>query len=281
MEINGPGAPFATLFDEDTTDGSPLPPPFEAIYGRWPLPTPTSRPYVYTNFVTGRDGRVSFAEPGKAGGGPVSGYNRHDIWGMALLRARADAVLIGASALHDAPRHRWTPPAIFPDDGDAWAWLREHEGRAPVPLHVIVTRSGNLDPRSVVLTGEDVPVLVVTTDDGAARARPVADTLPNVRVMTTGDALDYARLARHLHDEHGVATVLSEGGPNIYGGLLTAGVVDDEFITLSPIVVGGSDDQPRPSLIEGVAFSPDDPPRSRLLTLRRAGDFLFMQSRYG
>jgi riboflavin biosynthesis pyrimidine reductase len=66
----------------------------------------------------------------------------------------------------------------------------------------------------------------------------------------------------------------------VYGALLQAGVVDDEFITLSPLVVGASGDRARPSLVEGVAFDPDTPPRSRLLSVRRSGDYLFLHSRY-
>jgi riboflavin biosynthesis pyrimidine reductase len=130
------------------------------------------------------------------------------------------------------------------------------------------------------MTNPEIEVLVVTTDEGAQQAHAVADDQPNVRVLSTSGAIDYVRLAQHVREEYGVATLLSEAGPNIYGGLLAAGVVDDEFVTLSPIVVGGSDEKPRPSLIEGVAFNPDHPPRSRLLTLRRSGDFLFLQSRY-
>ena len=37
---------------------------------------------------------------------------------------------------------------------------------------------------------------------------------------------------------------------------------------------------PRPGLVEGVAFGPDAPPRLRLLSLRRHGDYLFQRARY-
>jgi hypothetical protein len=38
---------------------------------------------------------------------------------------------------------------------------------------------------------------------------------------------------------------------------------------------------PRPGLIEGVAFSASGPPRSRPLSLHRAGDMLFLRARHG
>jgi len=61
---------------------------------------------------------------------------------------------------------------------------------------------------------------------------------------------------------------------------LAAGCLDDEFLTLSPVVVGSAPDAPRPGLIEGVTFPASSHPRSRPVTLHRAGDLLFLRSRY-
>ena len=276
----GPGSPFVCHFDGQDDAGLPLASEFRSIYGRWQLPHVDGRPYTYVNFVMSRDGRVSFNEPGKSSGGPISGDSRHDRWLMGLLRARADAVLVGASALAYAPRHIWTPAGVFPDDAAAWDDLRRAEGRPSMPLHVVVTRSGAMRTQSPVLREPKVQALIVSTDAGLERARASAGDAPNVRFLTMGERIDYPRLLGHLATEYGIRSLLSEAGPRVYGALLAAGVVDDEFVTLSPIIVGSSDQRPRPSLVEGVAFTPDDPPRGRLLSLRRAGDCLFLQSRY-
>jgi len=89
-------------------------------------------------------------------------------------------------------------------------------------------------------------------------------------------------LRRSLHDR-GYGRLLCEGGPRAYGSLLRAGQIDDEFLTLSPIVIGNHPagaGRHRPSLIEGVAFAPGETPVQRLLSVRRAGDLLFLRSRY-
>ena len=281
QSLNGPGSLFVCLFDETGEDGPVLPEEIQAIYGRWPLPAAGERPYTYVNFVTSRDGRVSFNVPGKSSGGPISGFSRHDRWLMALLRARADAVLIGASALGQAPRQTWTGAALIPEDAAAWDELRQIEGRKPVALHVITTRSGTIDERSRVLQDPETPALIVSTDGGVGRAREQVGDAPNVEFLGMGQALDYAKLLRELRGSYGIQTLLSEAGPHVYGALIAAGVVNDEFVTLSPIVAGSSADQPRPGLVEGVAFSPDTPPRTRLLAAYRAGDYLFLHSRYG
>src|SRR5688572_8693419 len=87
--ITGPGSAFELLFDESGPGGRALPPELQQIYGGdWRVPD--NETYVYTNFAVSRDGRVSFDEPGHLSGGDVSGFNTHDRWLMALLRARAD-----------------------------------------------------------------------------------------------------------------------------------------------------------------------------------------------
>ena len=268
------------LFDEEGDEGLVLPPEIQAIYGRWPLPRDHELPYTYVNFVTSRDGRVSFNEPGRSSGGPISGNSQHDRWLMGLLRARADAVLIGANALEYAPRQTWHARAIFPDDAPAWEELRQREGRRPTALHVIATRSGRIRRQSPVLQDPSVPALVVSNDEGLRHAREQIGTAPSVEFLSTGEQLDYRRLVADLGKSYRIRTLLSEAGPHVYAALLEAGVVDDEFLTLSPIVAGNSAGHPRPGLVEGIAFPPDMPPRSRLLAVYRSGDHLFLHSRY-
>jgi riboflavin biosynthesis pyrimidine reductase len=84
-----------------------------------------------------------------------------------------------------------------------------------------------------------------------------------------------------LRTTFGVRSLLSEGGARIYGALIAARLIDETFLTISPIVIGSPPGRPpRPSLVEGVGFGPDDPPRLRLLSLRRAGDYLFQRSAF-
>src|SRR5579871_6855528 len=120
----GPGTPFTVLFDEHDGAGRPLPPEARSLYGDWRLPEPEGRPFVYANFVISHDGRISFALSGAAGGGAVSANNSHDQWLMGVLRARADAVMVGANTLRLEPEHCWTAEAIFPAEAEAFASLR-------------------------------------------------------------------------------------------------------------------------------------------------------------
>ena len=81
-----------------------------------------------------------------------------------------------------------------------------------------------------------------------------------------------------LHDRHGIETILTEGGPGLYASCLADGAVDDEFLTLSPRFLGEPPGNPRPSLLEGAGFTPQTSPLCRLKSLRKVGDFLYLQS---
>ncbi len=278
INVHGPGAPFTTLFDEREF-GTPLPEAFAQIYSAWPLSAPhQERPFTYVNFVMSHDGRVSFSEPGH-GGGDISRRDRHDRWLMGLLRARADAVLVGGSSIVAAGNHIWTPQAVFHEDKHAWETLRAGESRALVPLLVVLTRSGKVPLHAPALDNSDLPVLIATTEQGEARARETLGERSWIRYFVTGDTLDQRAVMHHLRREN-VRTLLVEGGPQIYGSLIKDELIDDAFVTISPIIVGKDREHERPSIVEGAAFPVETPPQLQLLSVHRHGSYLYLHSRY-
>jgi riboflavin biosynthesis pyrimidine reductase len=284
--VISPAAPagwFDVLFDDDDGDGVGLPESFRAVYGGdWRVPA--GAPYVYVNFVVARDGRVSFADPGHLGGGDVSGFDAHDQWLMGLLRARADAVMMGDGTLASEPEHLWTAEFICPAEAEAFAELRRVEERQPTPLTVFVSFQGDLPWDAAIFANPTARTLIATTESGShavEAARPAV--AGQLEVLALGDAeVDLRSLAVVLAKRFGVERLLCEGGPHLYGSLLRARVQFDEFVTLSPIVLGDDDSSEprRPSLVEGVRFDVGRAPHSRLLSLRRADDHLFLRSRY-
>jgi riboflavin biosynthesis pyrimidine reductase len=279
----GPGRAFTLLFDEQTEPGPGLPESFRRVFaGDWRLLEPPGRPYVFVNFAVSRDGRVSFGEPGHMGGADVSGSNRHDQWLMGLLRARADAVLVGDNTLRIEAEHLWTAEYIFPTDHAAFAALRAAERRAMLPLQVFLSMDGDILPTAAVLRHPEMHIIIATTTNGMSRAGRLTSCPARVDVLELGrEHVNIAALMSVLYTDYGVRTVLCEGGPRVYGSLLKAGRVDDEFLTLCPLVIGSaSDQQPRPGLVEGVTFMPGAAPYGRPLSLRRVGDHMFLRSRY-
>ena len=273
--------PFELLFEEKPVEGLGLPAKYADVYGgSWNIPARTDRPYVYSNFVVSRDGRVSFIEEGFNSGGPVAGYDKHDRWLMALLRARADAILIGDMTLKAEPHHLWTADHIFPEAAKGYfAELRTLERRAPQPLHCIVSFDGDI-PETTEAIRQGFPVLIATTAMGEKTAR--AKGFPaNVSIVVLGEKLvDLPKLLELLVSDYDIHTVLCEGGPRLYAHMLAEKLIDEEFLTLSPVVVGEDGDKPRPSLVEGVAFRHNRHPKSLPSSMRRVGHYFYIRATY-
>ncbi len=288
MIVHGPGSPFELFVDSDAggdheesiDGGRGLPAPFRDVYrGDWVLPETASGIYCYSNFVMSHDGRVSFAVPGHEGGGDVSGFNAHDQWLMGLLRARADAVIVGANTLRTESEHLWTSEFIYPADAEGFAALRRHEGRAAAPLQVFVTRTGDVSSDAAAFQQDDLNAVIVTTESGARQVQTMG--LASVEVIIAGShEVDLALGLSELNRRFGVTTVLCEGGPRVYGAFVAARLIDEAFVTLSPVMVGADSDNPRPGLIEGLALPPDSGRRANLISVRRAANHLFVRSAY-
>ncbi len=144
-----------------------LPDQLTRLYGRLTMPPHPDSPHVIANFVASLDGIVSLGIPGKAGGGEISGFNRHDRMVMGLLRAIADIVVIGAGTLRAASvDHLWTADYIFPPLAEAYSQLRTSLGKTESPLNVVVTASGEVDLDRRLFRSGEVCSLLVTTAAG-------------------------------------------------------------------------------------------------------------------
>jgi hypothetical protein len=106
--------PLEALYDVEHGSAVPLPPDLATLYGSLQFQAHRGRPYVMGNFVSTLDGVVTLNMPGQSGGGPISGFNQHDHLVMGLLRAVADAVIVGAGTLRAVQEHRWTAAYIAP-----------------------------------------------------------------------------------------------------------------------------------------------------------------------
>jgi riboflavin biosynthesis pyrimidine reductase len=78
--------------------------------------------------------------------------------------------------------------------------------------------------------------------------------------------------------ERGHRLILFEAGPHTLGTFAAARLIDELFLTFSPVLTGGSA-QTRLSLVEGTEPSIDGLVRGDLLSLRRHQDHLFLRYR--
>ncbi|MBI4307788.1 MAG: dihydrofolate reductase family protein [Chloroflexi bacterium] len=273
-------APLETLYEAGTDEGIdiPLPPDIRTLYGRLHLPLPSKRPYVIGNFVTTLDGVASLNAPGQAGGGEISGFNQHDQMVMGLLRAVADAVIVGAGTLRAVPRHLWTAEYIYPALAEAYEALRASLSRPGPPLNVIVTAQGEIDLTLRVFQSEEAPALIVTTEQGARRLRE-RGVAPSVKIasVTSRGPLSARAILEAVRSGHRSDVVLVEGGPQLIGDFFAEQCLDELFLTLSPQIAGRAASSERPGLVAGKLFAPERPLWGNLVGVKRGGSHLFLR----
>lgn len=191
---------------------------------------------------------------------------------MALLRACADAVVIGAGTMRATPGHLWMPAHVSPDLAASFAELRATLGRSPEPRLVVITTGSDLGLKHPALVKG---ATLLTTKAGADR---IGDGLPASCEMVsvgTGKKLEMNRAVDEV-GKRGFNVVLTEGGPHLMGELIQAGVLDETFVTLSPVLAGRYGER-RLWMVEGVALLPSVPVWSWVLSARRQADFLFLR----
>jgi riboflavin biosynthesis pyrimidine reductase len=281
--ITGVMDEFQILFDhgEDSELMEPA-----SRYGKLGFPSPPAgRPWIYSNFVQTLDGIVSLLGD-DASGADISGL-AEDRWLMDLLRAHADAVMLGMGTLREEqrlgrPRQRGPVFRIL-DAGMQDLRKRLHRGRE---RNVLVTSRADFQMSDyAVFDGTHVDVTVLTTAEGAERLEAQRKShswvdIVAVDVSATGGGVDLQQAVMALKQRYGINYLLCEGGPCLYSGMLMAELIDEKFLTVSPIEVGRLSAQGlRPSVLPEVGFSKEDAVRWSWLSCRRVGDHQFHRFR--
>jgi riboflavin biosynthesis pyrimidine reductase len=180
-------------------------------------------PWLRVNFVSSLDGAVE-----------SDGFSRGlstavDQRVFALLRAHADAVMVGAGTL----RHEGYGPARTGPDLLA---RRKAAGLAEHPTLVIVSAALDLDPSRRVFTEAPVRPIVIAHADAPDDRREALTSVADV-ITCSGSVVDLAVAQTELA-RRGLAQVLCEGGPHLFGSLVAADLVDELCLTVSPLLTG-------------------------------------------
>ena len=263
--------PLQLLYDGGEGSEIALPAELVDLYGG---PFRLDAPSVVANFVSSLDGVVSI--PSETQSSSIIGdRSEADRFVMGVLRACADVVLVGSGTLQGSPMSLWNAERVFPPAADAFAELRAGLDVAPGPQLAVLTASGSIDVAHPAL---EEGALVLTTKCGEAALRGRLPGATEV-VALEGDQEVDVRSAVELLRDVGHGRILSEAGPTVLGSLLAADVLDELFLTISPLVAGRSPSERRLGLVEGRAFLPETRVSGRLTGVRRSGAHLFLRYR--
>jgi riboflavin biosynthesis pyrimidine reductase len=212
-----------------------------------------ARPFTYVNMIATADGRAAIE------GRTHTLGDEADLEMLLELRTLADAVLVGTGTL-DAEGY---DELVRAPDRRA---RRAAAGQAETPAAVLLARRGDLpwDARLFAAAGQ--PVLVYTGESVA----PPAGVAAPVEVVVLDDPSPRAMLADLRR--RGVRALLCEGGPRLNRALLEAGVVDELFLTLAPLLTG---DETEPAIVAGGRLAV--PATLAVQWVLRHGDELFLR----
>jgi len=195
-----------------------------------PQSGPADRPFVLLNMIATADGRATI------GGRTAPIANRADYELFHALRARVDAVMVGAETIRV-------------------------EGYGPMEqLAVVVSRRVELPTHRGLLAAPENRVVIVTPS-------PDAELPPCAASVSYLREADLAAALRRLRTEHGVESIDCEGGPRLNATLVPAGLVDELHLVIAPKLGGGADPL--------TVYSGLGPLDLSLLSLHESGGYLF------
>jgi riboflavin-specific deaminase-like protein len=217
----------------------------------------SDRPYTIVNFIASADGRATFQGRSAPLGDRVDREMFHG------LREQCEAVMAGT---HTIRLERYGRMTRDPERRER----RIRAGREGEPLSCLVTRSGEVPTEAPIFAAPEARIAVF--GPAGMKLEPVAAQVEVVR-LDPGE-LTLTTVMRRLRWDFGIRSLLCEGGPTLFNGLLHERLVDEVFLTLAPKLSGGG-------TAPGVTSGPELPELERLAVVwaLEAADSIYLRYR--
>jgi riboflavin-specific deaminase-like protein len=193
--------------------------------------------------------------------------SKHDMELLLDLRARCDAVMSGARTVDLYPVNLGPGPKRFREK-------RLKRGLAEYNLRIVVSGSGSLNPSAPIFDKRFSPIVLLSSE------RISRQRLKRLKAVATEVAIfgerevDFVQAFEWLERQWNVKRLVCEGGGGLNDGLLRAGLVDEVYVTICPLVFGGRD---APTLADGAGFEKLSAACNlELRSRKRIGDELYL-----
>lgn len=222
----------------------------------------TNRPYTTVILAMSADGKIADTQRQAARFGSSA-----DKVHLERQIATVDAVLFGAATLRAyGTSLTVTNPQLQQQ--------RLQSGKPTQPIHIVASHSGKLAPEMRFFQ-QPVKRWLLTSATGATlwQGRPEFE-----RIL----------IFQTKHGQHGTIAALAKlkalginrlailGGGELVATLLTANLIDEFWLTVCPLLLGGAD---APTPVEGKGFLPSLAPRLKLLEVRTVDQEVFLHYR--
>jgi len=217
-------------------------------------------PFVFINAAMSADGKISTHLRKQV---RISGdldFHRVD-----RLRCETDAIMVGiGTILSDDPS--------LTVKSEEFRRMRLDSGRDENPVRVVIDSLAKTPPNADILRkGAGRRIILVTESATSERVDALSTSGAEVVVADgqDGERVDLAAALKHLHGT-GIRRLMVEGGATLNWSLIEKGLVDEIYVYIGSLVLGGS---VAPTLVDGAGFSNrDDAPLLDLMSIERVDD---------
>jgi 5-amino-6-(5-phosphoribosylamino)uracil reductase len=188
------------------------------------------------------DGKIASAHNMKGRFGSAD-----DLTHLLTVRNQADAILCGGETFR---QHRA---------------IRKGNAQSVPPLQVVLTQQFQLPPDASLFQKSTqqhpaVPILIVSPSPAPPELRQRYPA--HVEWLTTGEGNPVPSILAALKQKN-IGTLSVEGGGQIINLFLEAQAIDEFYLTLCPLFLGGQNDS---ALVSGPGFSISHAPRTEVLS---------------
>lgn len=177
--------------------------------------------------------------------------------------AIADGVLFGNRTLHAyGTTLRVTSPELLQ--------LRQQQGKPPQPVQIVGSRSGQIDP-TLRFFQQPVPRWLLTVDSavGSESIHPAGFD----RILRAGkETIDWVKAFQQL-TTLGIKRLAVLGGGELVASLFAADLIDEIWLTVCPIILGGI---AAPTPVAGRGFLAELAPKLQLLEVQQIEQEVFL-----
>ncbi len=193
------------------------------------------KPHVVCHMMVSLDGRI---HPSRWTDSPDGDRK---LWSAAYEKIHAslegDAWLVGRVTMAEMAKGQPHPPATLPAPGTVARPRPHHFARRDAETYAVAfDRQGKLHFATPDIGGDHVVVLLGPAVSDAHLAELAGDGISYI--VAADEAMDAKALFSVLNEELGIERLLVEGGGNVNGTLLAAGVVDEISVLIAPAIDG-------------------------------------------
>lgn len=237
------------------------------------------RPHITVVLAMSADGKIAdfLHSPARFGSAADRAHLETQI-------AKADGVLFGAQTLRAyGTTLRLTNPILLQQ--------RQQEGKSAQPIHMVCSRSAQLDPNCPFFR-QEVPRWLITTPKAATEWQDRShfdriltppllsphNLLPNhseSQDNQTNPIFDWSAALAQL-TELGLDRLVVSGGGQLIASLLQHDLIDEFWLTVCPLILGGTQ---APTPVAGAGFLASLAPRLELLSVQTIDQEVFLHYR--